>query len=106
MKKTIQLTENELNKLIRKSVNKIINESSYNSNGDFNPISHEIDLIDGVRSKVENIDKLINQTINSLNLEATSGVENSKALTYARMVINTLINTSRDLQKVLQIDFK
>ena len=67
MKKRIRLTENDLHRVIKESVKKVLKEASYDANGNFDEEQHNLDLISDLNDEMRNVNNNINDALSSLN---------------------------------------
>lgn len=87
----IKITENELKQIVAESVKKVLDEASYDKNGNFDAESHNSDLKDRFASVLEKLVQSMDYAINQLsNIQTSTTDENISEK--ARIVINDLLN--------------
>ena len=87
----IKLTESKLKQIVAESVKKVLNEASYDKNGNFDAESHNSDLKDKFVSVVETLVQSMEHAINELSYIQTSTTDENVSKK-ARIVINDLLN--------------
>jgi hypothetical protein len=87
----IRLTESKLKQIVAESVNKVLNEASYDSNGNFDAESHNLELKDKFKSVLETLVQSMENAINELSYIQTSTTDENISKK-ARIVINDLLN--------------
>lgn len=104
MKKVIRLTESELHRIIKESVSNIINESSYDSMGNFDAEGHSNDLKERFSNVLNDFLNKQRETITALGNIATQSLEaDAEVSKRARTVIDSIINSGREISKVVQL---
>jgi hypothetical protein len=91
MKQRIRLTENELKQIVTESVKKVLDEASYDKNGNFDAESHNSDLKDRFKSVLETLVQSMEHAINDLSFIQSSTTDENISRK-ARIVINDLLN--------------
>ncbi len=87
----IKITENELKQIVAESVKKVLDEASYDKNGNFDAESHNSDLKDRFASVLEKLVQSMEYAINELSYIQTSTTDENISKK-ARIVINDLLN--------------
>ena len=87
----IKLNESRLKQIVAESVKKVLNEASYDKNGNFDAESHNSDLKDKFASVVETLVQSMEHAINELSYIQTSTTDENVSKK-ARIVINDLLN--------------
>ena len=90
-KNRIKITENELKQIVAESVKKVLDEASYDKNGNFDAESHNSDLKDRFASVLEKLVQSMEYAINELSYIQTS-ITDENISKKARIVINDLLN--------------
>jgi hypothetical protein len=90
-KNKIRLTESKLKQIVAESVNKVLNEASYDSNGNFDAESHNLELKDKFKSVLKTLVQSMEYAINELSYIQTSTTDENISKK-ARIVINDLLN--------------
>lgn len=100
--KLIRLTEGDLHRIIKESVNKMLKEASYDANGNFNAESHNLDLKNRFKSIIISLLENMNNTVILLShIEGSATDENLKNM--ARIVINDLLKSDESVQEVYRM---
>jgi hypothetical protein len=90
-KNKIRITESKLKQIVAESVNKVLGETSYDANGNFDGESHNSDLKDKFKSVLETLVQSMENAINELSYIQTSTTDENISKK-ARIVINDLLN--------------
>jgi hypothetical protein len=98
MKGNIKLTESDLNKIVKLSISKVLNESSYDSNGDFNAEQHNEDLLERFFDVTEKLYSDMGDTMNHLNAISTAAMD-EKVAKNVRIVINAILKAQREIHR-------
>lgn len=101
-KKIVRLTEGDLHKIIKESVNKLIKEGSYAANGNFDEVSHNNGLRIDLKGACNEISQSINSSLRTLSYiqNATTDERISKR---TRVIINALNMASREMADVIKL---
>ena len=102
MKKTIRLTESDLHRVIKESVKKMLEESSYDSNGNFDPESHNNELRERLADEIGNFNEAMNDALTTLDRIAQMATDD-EIKRRARVVINALLQAGREMRDVTQL---
>lgn len=101
-RKLIKISESDIHNIIKNTVSKILRESSYDANGNFDEKSHNNDLKMRLTDEIMNVNQSINDALTSLdNIAQMSTDEYIKRV--ARTVINALLNAGREMQPISQL---
>jgi hypothetical protein len=82
----IRLTESKLKQIVAESVNKVLNEASYDSNGNFDAESHDSELRERLTQEVIDLRKYLDEKLNSLNYIAMHATDD-RIKTRARTIM-------------------
>jgi len=102
MKKTIRLSETDLHRVIKESVKKMLEESSYDSNGNFDPESHNNELRERLADEIGNFNEAMNDALTTLDRIAQMATDD-EIKRRARVVINALLQAGREMRDVTQL---
>lgn len=102
MKKTIRLSESDLHRVIKESVKKMLEESSYDSNGNFDPESHNNELRERLTDEIGNFNEAMNDALTTLDRIAQMATDD-EIQRRARVVINALLQAGREMRDVTQL---
>lgn len=102
-KKGIRLTESDLHRIVKQSVNKILKESSYDSMGNFNKESHNSDTREKLTAEITKISQEMSRSIETINNVAQWAVGDEEITNRARIVINALLDALRKMRRVTEL---
>ena len=85
-KNKIRITESKLKQIVAESVNKVLNEASYDSNGNFDAESHDSELRERLTQEVIDLRKYLDEKLNSLNYIAMHATDD-RIKTRARTIM-------------------
>lgn len=102
-KKLIRLTENDLHRIVKQSVNKILKESSYDSMGNFNKESNNSDVRERLTDEITKISQEMSRSMSTIDGVAKRAVGDEEITNRARIVINALMDACRKMRNVTQL---
>ena len=102
-KKLIRLTESDLHRIVKQSVNKILKESSYDSMGNFDKESSNNDIRERLTDEITKISQEISRSMSTIDGIAKRAVGDEEITNRARIVINALIDACRKMRNVTQL---
>ena len=102
-KKLIRLTESDLHRIVKQSVNKILKESSYDSMGNFNKESNNSDVRERLTDEITKISQEMSRSMSTIDGVAKRAVGDEEITNRARIVINALIDACRKMRNVTQL---
>lgn len=95
-KKTIKLTECELQKIVKESVKNVLSEGSYDMNHNFDAESHNAELKEKVKNEAKKINSCIISAIVELDKIARFSTDES-VTQKAQQLIRTLNATAKEM---------
>ena len=102
-KKLIRLTEGDLRRIVKQSVNKILKESSYDSMGNFNKELNNSDVREKLTDEITKISQEMSQSMSIIDGVAKRAVGDEEITKRARIVINALMGACREIRNVTQL---
>ena len=102
-KKLIRLTESDLHRIVKQSVNKILKESSYDSMGNFNKESNNSDVRERLTDEITKISQEMSRSMSTIDGVAKRAVGDEEIANRARIVINALMDACRIMRNVTQL---
>lgn len=97
-KKTIKLTEGELQKIVKESVKNVLSEGSYDMNHNFDETSHNEELKEKLKNEVLKINGAINNAIVTLDRIAQQATD-EEINNRARNIINALLAAAKQMNE-------
>lgn len=97
-KKTIKLTEGELQKIVKESVKNVLSEGSYDMNHNFDADSHNQELKESLKNEVLKINGAINNAIVTLDRIAQQATD-KEINNRARNIINALLAAAKQMNE-------
>ena len=95
-KKTIRLTESDLHNIIKKQVNRVLKEASYDTNGNFNAESHNLDLRNRFKEIIVSLLQNMDNTVSLLShIQGSATDENLKNM--VRIIINDFFLNEKNI---------
>lgn len=89
-------------KIVNRAVKNILNESSYDSMGNFDAESHNADLRERLADEVRNFNESLNDTMETLDRIAQSATDD-EIKRRVRVILNALLQAGRDMRDVTQL---
>lgn len=89
-------------KIVNRAVKNILNESSYDSMGNFDAESHNADLREQLADEVRNFNESLNDTMDTLDRIAQSATDD-EIKRRVRVILNALLQAGRDMRDVTQL---
>ena len=102
-KKLIRLTESDLHRIVKQSVNKMLKESSYDSMGNFNKESNNSDVRERLTDEITKISQEMSRSMSTIDGVAKRAVGDEEITNRARIVINALMDACRKMRNVTQL---
>ena len=102
-KKLIRLTESDLHRIVKQSVNKILKESSYDSMGNFDKESSNNDIRERLTDEITKISQEMSRSMSTIDGVAKRAVGDEEITNRARIVINALMDACRKMRNVTQL---
>ena len=103
MKQRIRLTEGDIHKIVKESVNKILKESSYDSMGNFNKESNNNDVRERLKDEITKISQEMSRSMSIIDGVAKRAVGDEEIANRARIVINALMDACRKMRNATQL---
>lgn len=89
-------------RIVNRAVKNILNESSYDSMGNFDAESHNADLREQLADEVRNFNESLNDTMDTLDRIAQSATDD-EIKRRVRVILNALLQAGRDMRDVTQL---
>ena len=89
-------------RIVNRTVKNILNESSYDSMGNFDAESHNADLREQLADEVRNFNESLNDTMDTLDRIAQSATDD-EIKRRVRVILNALLQAGRDMRDVTQL---
>lgn len=89
-------------RIVNRAVKNILNESSYDSMGNFDAESHNADLREQLADEVRNFNESLNDTMDTLDRIAQSATDD-EIKRRVRIILNALLQAGRDMRDVTQL---
>lgn len=89
-------------RIVNRAVKNILNESSYDSIGNFDAESHNADLREQLADEVRNFNESLNDTMDTLDRIAQSATDD-EIKRRVRVILNALLQAGRDMRDVTQL---
>lgn len=89
-------------RVVNRTVKKFLNESSYDSMGNFDAESHNADLREQLADEVRNFNESLNDTMDTLDRIAQSATDD-EIKRRVRVILNALLQAGRDMRDVTQL---
>lgn len=89
-------------RIVNRAVKNILNESSYDSIGNFDEDSHNADLREQLADEVRNFNESLNDTMDTLDRIAQSATDD-EIKRRVRVILNALLQAGRDMRDVTQL---
>lgn len=89
-------------RIVNRAVKNILNESSYDSMGNFDTESHNADLREQLADEVRNFNESLNDTMDTLDRIAQSATDD-EIKRRVRVILNALLQAGRDMRDVTQL---
>lgn len=89
-------------RIVNRAVKNILNESSYDSMGNFDAESHNADLREQLADEVRNFNESLNDTMATLDRIAQSATDD-EIKRRVRVILNALLQAGRDMRDVTQL---
>lgn len=101
-KNKFRLTESKLKQIVAESVNKVLNETSYDSNGNFDAESHNSELRERLTQEVIDLRKYLDEKLNSLNYIAMHATDD-RIKTRARAIMGEIMSSTEEADRAYQL---
>lgn len=89
-------------RIVNRAVKNFLNESSYDSMGNFDAESHNADLREQLADEVRNFNESLNDTMATLDRIAQSATDD-EIKRRVRVILNALLQAGRDMRDVTQL---
>ena len=89
-------------RIVNRAVKNILNESSYDSMGNFDAESHNADLREQLADEVRNFNESLNDTMDTLDRIAQSATDD-EIKRRVRVILNALLQAGIDMRDVTQL---
>lgn len=89
-------------RIVNRAVKNILNESSYDSMGNFDAESHNADLREQLADEVRNFNESLNDTMDTLDRIAQSATDD-EIKRRVRVILNALLQAGREMRDVTQL---
>ena len=89
-------------RIVNRTVKNILNESSYDSMGNFDAESHNADLREQLADEVRNFNESLNDTMDTLDRIAQSATDD-EIKRRVRVILNALLQAGREMRDVTQL---
>ena len=89
-------------RIVNRTVKNILNESSYDSMGNFDAESHNADLREQLADEVRNFNESLNDTMDTLDRIAQSATDD-EIKRRVRVILNALLQAGIDMRDVTQL---
>ena len=89
-------------RIVNRTVKNMLNESSYDSMGNFDAESHNADLREQLADEVRNFNESLNDTMETLDRIAQSATDD-EIKRRVRVILNALLQAGRDMRDVTQL---
>ena len=89
-------------RIVNRTVKNILNESSYDSMGNFDAESHNADLREQLVDEVRNFNESLNDTMDTLDRIAQSATDD-EIKRRVRVILNALLQAGREMRDVTQL---
>jgi hypothetical protein len=97
-----KINESELTSMIRKSIKRHLNESSYDDNGNFDQESHNKDLRDRFTEVITNLNSTVSDAIQTLAYIQNAAMD-ERLKERSRTVINAYLNAANQMRDVFRL---
>ena len=99
----IKLTESNLKKIVSETVKKIVNEASYDENGNFNRESHDEELREKLTREVLELRKYLDRKLDTLNSIAMMAHDDRIKNRARAIMYGEIMNSSEEADKAYQL---
>lgn len=97
MKKTIRMNESEHHRIINESVKRVLNEGSYDSNGNFDMQGHQSELEDSLYNGIDRVTKELDRFEDKLSYLNNASMDT----THFNSIIYHIMELTREYYKNL-----
>lgn len=99
----IRITESKLKQIVNESVEKVLNEASYDKNGNFDAESHNSELREKLTQEVMDLRKYLDEKLDSLNYIAMHATDD-RIKTRARAIMyGEIMSSSKEADRAYQL---